>query len=506
MDQADVIRFLSSPAAFGGRPVDVVATHCAMVFLSGDEALKLKRAVHYDYVDQSTIEQRHRLLQRELDLNKLSVPTLYRDLVPITRGEGGLRLGGIGPPVDWVLRMRRFPKADQLDQVTARGEFTDRLAAATGAAIAAYHAAAPVIRRSGDRLIDDILAELGRVFAGLSGAVDAEKEQAARWLVAAQTELSSRRAFLDVRGQGGHVRRGHGDLHLSNIVLLDGRPALYDALEFSEELGTCDVLYDLAFLLMDLGHSGDWRAACRVLDAWLRSLRGKEDSGLAALPLFLSVRAAIRAMVLLQTDAAQGHAGASSEEAGALLALAGRALEPPPARLIAIGGYSASGKSLLASGLAPEVGALPGAVWLSSDLERKAGHAEEERLPEADYAPARRAAVYQQLFTRAGALLSAGQTVLLDATFLDPVLRAGAEAVAERAGVPFAGLWLEAPADVLLARAELRAPGASDANASVVRHQLHEPTGTIAWRRIDAAGCPQTVLGQARSGLGLGTN
>ncbi|MEZ5877581.1 MAG: phosphotransferase [Tepidamorphaceae bacterium] len=105
----------------------------------------------------------------------------------------------------------------------------------------------------------------------------------------------------------GHVRRAHGDLHLRNIVLMDGQPVAYDALEFDETLGTCDLLYDLAFLLMDLCHRGLDRAACRVLDAWLTAFRGTEDGGLAGLLLFMSVRAAIRAMVLPQTDAARGN-------------------------------------------------------------------------------------------------------------------------------------------------------------------------------------------------------
>ena len=106
----------------------------------------------------------------------------------------------------------------------------------------------------------------------------------------------------------------HGDLHLRNLVLIEGRPILFDALEFDETLGTCDALYDVAFLIMDLCHRKLRRQACRVLDAWLREAKGQEDSSLAALPLFLSVRAAIRAMVLLQTDAARGTQGASATE------------------------------------------------------------------------------------------------------------------------------------------------------------------------------------------------
>lgn len=501
LDQAAVISFLSSPAALGLGDVDVVGTHCALVFLSGDIALKLKRAVRYDYLDQSTPELRHALVERELALNAPVAPQIYRDVVPITLGPGGLALGGAGQPVDWVLRMWRFPPGSQLDEVVARGGYSERLATETGRVVAAYHAAAPVACRSGARLIGEILGELGRVFAGVADAAFAVQTKA--WRGAAQRALDRLAPLLDDRGRNGHVRRGHGDLHLRNIVLIEGRPVPFDALEFSEELGTCDILYDIAFLIMDLGHLGLWREACRVLEAWLRETRGTEDAGVAALPLFLSVRAAIRAMVLLQTDVAQGCPGASQIEADAYLALAGAVLEPAPARLIAVGGYSGSGKSRLAAALTPELGAMPGAVWLASDLERKAGLAPVEKLPETQYSAAARRELYRRLFARAAALLRAGQSVLLDATFLDPELRAEAETVAKAAGVSFTGLWLDAPPEVLLARVATRRGDASDADEGVLRRQLAQPAGASGWRQLDASGSCEETLARAREALCL---
>ncbi len=501
MDQSEIIDFLTSPAAAGRGEVEVIGTHCALVFLSGDVALKLKRAVRYDYLDQSTPELRHALLQRELALNAPVAPEIYRDVLPVTLGPGGLALGGDGAPVDWVLRMWRFPAGNQLDAVAARGEFSDRLATETGRVIAAYHAAAPVIRRPGAAPIDEILSELGRVFAEFPAAMRAHG--IGEWREAAHRTLDRQRPLLDARGLGGDVRRGHGDLHLRNIVLLDGRPVPFDALEFSEELGTCDVLYDTAFLIMDLGQRGLWRPACRVLDAWLREARGGQDAGVAALPLFLSVRAAIRAMVLLQTDAAQGRPEASSAEIAAHMALARAALAPPPARLIAIGGYSGTGKSLLAAALAPELGALPGAVWLASDQERKVGLPTTERLPAEQYSPQHRQAVYRRLFDRATALLQAGQSVILDATFLDDGLRGEAEALARSGACAFSGLWLEAPPAVLLARVVGRVPGASDADVSVLQRQLATAVDPRGWQRLDAAGPPEQTLAQARQRLAV---
>ncbi|MCA0995750.1 AAA family ATPase [Alloyangia pacifica] len=519
MTQTQTVAFLSSGAAFdagAAEPVEVVETHGAYVFLCGDTALKLKRAVRYDYMDLSTVELRHEMLQRELDLNAPAAPQIYRDVLPVTRGARGLQLGGSGPVVDWVLRMWRFPAEEEFEAIAARCAFDDALALQTGAAIARYHAAAPVRRVSGRRLIAEILAELDRVFAEFAQAPGAETlgtEALPEWQAAARAALAEQGDVLEARGAAGHVRRAHGDLHLRNLVRIDGQPVLFDALEFDETLGTCDVLYDVAFLVMDLCHRGLPRQACRVLDAWLREARGSEDAGLAALPLFLSVRAAIRAMVLLQTDAARRRIGESAAEVSSYLSLAVRALHPPAAVLLAVGGFSGSGKSVLARALAPGLGALPGAVLLSSDLERKQGRSA-GRLGAENYALGRREAVYERMLERAAVLLAAGQSVVLDATFTDPALRRAAGAVAQEARAGFHGLWLEAPVPVLEARVAARHGDASDADVSVLRAQIARGAGDLDeemggdggwpnyWHRLDASATPTETLAGARRVLG----
>ncbi len=499
-EQSEVIAFLSSPAAFDGREdVEIIETHGAIVFLCGNTALKLKRAVKYDYMDLSTVELRRLMLLREIELNAPQAPMIYRDVLPITQDESGLTLGGKGPALDWVLRMWRFPAENEFENIAARGALDDALAAATGAAIAAYHEAMPVIRREGDGLIKDILAELERVFAEFPGATGTE--QIGAWLADVGTAFARVQPVLAERGRNGHVRRAHGDLHLRNLVLIDGEPVLFDALEFDEELGTCDVLYDIAFLIMDLCHKGMAQQACRVLDTWLSEARGKEDAGLVALPLFLSVRAAIRAMVLLQTDAARKTPGASAEEIGAYLDLARDVLKPKQPVLVAVGGYSGSGKSAVAARLAPTFGPSPGAILISSDLERKAGLPKQIHLPETAYSEGRRGAVYQAMLERAEALLSAGHSVLLDATFIGAAWRDEAASLAERAGVPFHGLWLDAPEEVLEKRLRLRETGASDADVSVLQKQLQTPLGAMAWHRVDASKPIAEVLEIAQSCL-----
>ncbi len=500
--QEEAMAFLGSPAAFGGTgPVERLDTHGAVIFLSGDAALKLKRAVRYDYMDLSTPEKRRTLLERELELNAPAAPTIYREVLPVTRGPEGLRLGGEGEALDWVLRMRRFRAEDELEAVAERGALDGALADEIGRMVARYHEAAPVREEAGARLIGEILDELGRVFADFPGA--AGMERVSDWSTASRAALAAAAPLLDARGRGGHVRRGHGDLHLRNIVLVEGRPVPFDALEFDERLGTCDVLYDLGFLLMDLLHRGLGAAACRALSEYLLAARGREDAGLAALPLFLSARAAIRAMVLLQTDAARGRAGASAAEIGAYLGEAMTALAPRPARLVAVSGFSGTGKTVLARALAPGLGAKPGAVHLSTDLERKAARGLDatERLSGAAYSEAARGEVYAALIRRAETILRAGHSVVIDGAFLESERRHEVERLAARLGVPAAFFWLAAPQDVLEARVAGRKGDASDADLSVLRRQFSLDLGEMRWRRLDASGTPEETAGAARAAL-----
>ncbi len=481
--QDEIVRYLLSPGTYPvPDQVTHITTHGAHVFLCGEAALKIKRAVRYDYMDLSTPELRHALLERELVLNRVTAPTIYRDVLPITRStDGALHLNGDGPAVEWVLRMHRFAADCEMTAVAASGRLTAAVAEALGHVIYDFHTNCPLRAEPGDALIRDILGELGRVLPGFESALGPGVVGA--FLDAAQSNLAKHASILRDRAVKGHVRRVHGDLHLRNLLLLDDQPVLFDALEFDERLATCDVLYDLAFLLMDLCHQSFAGPANSVLNAYLLAAGGHEDSGLAALPLFMAVRAAIRAMVVLQTDQAIGKLGPSVAEAQRYLQQAQNLLHPRKPVLLAVGGLSGTGKTVLAHDLATLVAACPGAVHLRTDTERKAG------TDAARYDPAARVAIYQRILARAETLLVAGNSVVLDATFLDPSQRRAAEDLASRLGFAFHGLWLTAPPAILIERVTARCGDASDADASVVQAQLAQgrPDGS-GWTQIDAGG------------------
>jgi predicted kinase len=293
------------------------------------------------------------------------------------------------------------------------------------------------------------------------------------------------------------VRQCHGDLHLRNIVLLDGRPTLFDGVEFNDKIACTDVLYDIAFLLMDLWRRGLPRHANTV---WNRYLSDTGDfNGLSVLPLFLSCRAAVRAKTSataakLQPDARRGNE--LQALAREYLAMAERLLHPPGPRLVAVGGFSGTGKSTLALGLAPSVGAVPGAVVIRSDEIRKrlSGVSPLHRLGPEGYSSEMSERVYATVAERARLTIREGHSAIVDAVYARPVDRQAIEQVAADVAVPFVGIWLEAPEDTLIARAEQRRNDASDADASVIRLQHRHGTGAMTWHRVEAAPSAEIVL------------
>jgi aminoglycoside phosphotransferase family enzyme/predicted kinase len=451
----------------------VIETHCARLYLAGDTAWKLKKPVDLGYLDFTTLEQRRWALERELVFNRASAPDIYRRLRTVTREGDGLAFDGAGEAVDYALEMRRFDETAVLDRTPEA--IDGALAEQLGRTVARLHAAAPAMHRGGGSVA------LAYTVASNAGHLRRTGLDVEPLIAATDAALVRVAPLLDERAGEGFARRCHGDLHLGNILLEGGRPVLFDCIEFNDRLCEIDVLYDLAFLLMDLQFRGRRDAASRALSAYLdESARRFPDSlwdGLAALPLMQSVRAAVRCHVRAQAGDAEG--------ARAYLAAAVRHLDPPTPRLCAVGGLSGSGKSTFARELAPRAGV---AVVLRSDEIRKRlwGAALTDRLPPAAYTPDEGERVYGVMLQEAQACLLAGRPVVLDAVFLRPEERTAAQELAVHCGVPFTGVWLDAPADILRTRIEARTGDASDADASVLAAQLSREPGPLTWKVIDA--------------------
>ena len=509
-DQRDVIAFLKDPSSYGEGVdrVETIETHASMVFIAGEHVYKLKREVKYAYLDFSTAELRRRACESELALNRRTAPALYLEVLPLTRtAAGAVSFSGAGELVDWVVVMRRFDQDLLFDSLAKTGGLDPRIIEQLADHVALFHAAAERrIDRGGAAEMRDIAKTQHHCLATTRRAGFAQDEVDGI-LEAWREQLAIVGELLDQRRAAGKVRHCHGDLHLRNICLLDGKPTLFDCLEFSESLASIDVLYDLAFLVMDLEHRELAQLANRVLNRYLD--RGEEDNGLAAMPLFLSLRAAIRAHVTATTLEVKSDAAASEEVAAdsrKYLGLAHKFLRPAPCRLIAIGGVSGTGKSTLAAGLAPELGLRPGARVLRSDVIRKIllGVDPEIRLPASAYTRETSRQVYDALCRKAAVGLAAGYSVIIDAVALTPEERRSFAEVARTAAVPFSGFWLEGPMATLANRIRARRHDVSDASPKILAEQLRHDPGPIDWIRIDTDGRPEDCLAAVRRAVATG--
>ncbi|MGE5200427.1 MAG: AAA family ATPase [Acidobacteriota bacterium] len=492
-DQREVFAFLGRGATHGAAEAEVerIVTHCSAIFLVGQRVYKVKRAVKFSYLDYSTLALRRRFCEAELALGRRMAPKLYRALRAITRErDGNLALDGAGEPVEWAVEMRRFDQETLLDRLAERNRLTPALMRRLADAIAAFHAAAaPLPERGGSAAVAAVISDNDRNLR-LAADVPAPGDLDIL-LSASRAALDGIAPLLDRRRIEGKVRHCHGDLHLRNICLFEGEPTLFDGIEFSEALASIDVLYDLAFLLMDLRHRGLGGLGNLAFNRYLD--RSGDTGGIAAMPLFMSMRAAIRAHVSI--------AAGKNELARSYLSLALELLRPRPRALVAVGGLSGTGKSTLAQELAAELGPEPGARIARTDVLRKRmmGVAPETRLPPEAYSHAASERVYAAFRDEAAAALAGGHAAIADATFVDAAERSAIEAIALRAGVPFVGLWLEAPAEVLRARVGRRRDDASDAGLAVLERQLAYDLGPISWQRIDVSGDLAAPLVKARA-------
>lgn len=497
--QSPVVEWLTRGDPWGQAP-EVVETHAAIVFLVGDRAYKLKKAVNLGYLDFSKAEQRRVTLERELTLNRRTAPLLYLRVVAVGRNENGaFTLDGNNNAVDWLLEMRRFPGGALLSGMAERGALDEATMEKLAAHIARFHDAAHAIGGY------DWPAAVARIAHENSDDLEAQSTLFETHEVKAVAD--ARKAMIRACAgtlvvQSADVRHCHGDLHLGNAFVDHGQPTLFDCIEFDDFYATISPLYDLAFLLMDLLARGLPRLANRTLNAWFihreRDRWRDTMESLAALPLYLVLRAEIRAKT-------EGRRPGGVAAARMYLALAQKCLEPHAPRLIAVGGLSGTGKSSLAKELAWRVGGSAGAIHLRTDEIRKriANVALTDRLPTGAYTREASNVVYADLCNLARSALAAGRAVILDAVFAHEAERAHAEALAAEAGVPFDGLWLEAPADILEGRIVGRRGDASDADVAVLRKQLSYDLGRIDWHRLDVSGGATEIADAARQYLRL---
>lgn len=482
--QDETVRFLMAQ----GEDAHCIVTHISIVVLTKERVYKLKRDVVFPYLDFHTPQIRSAMCEREVALNRRTAPQLYLAVRRVTRGDdGALSFDGEGELVDAVVEMRRFEEENLLDNLAIAGRLSAPLVERLAERIAFFHDGAEIVEGRGGAAVMASLLDLGEASSlAKSSVVSAQERRALAddLRSAAQTHG----ALLDTRRDAGKVRRCHGDLTLRNICLVDGEPTPFDCIEFSDELATIDILYDLAFLLMDLRRRRLDKLAAFALDRYLD--HRDEADGLPLLPFFVALRAAIRADVAAARalDADADHA-ALSKETRDYFDLARTLLRPAAPRIVAVAGLSGSGKSSVAAALAPLVGAAPGARTLNSDRLRKKlfGVAPTARLPQEAYAADVSAKVYAAMLSEALRVASLGWSVIVDAVYARESERDALEDAAARAGIPFSGFWLEADASLCDRRVAARRGDVSDATQEIAARQRDYDLGEMRWTRVDAS-------------------
>jgi uncharacterized protein len=479
-----VVAALLRPDAYPhpAENIEMLETHISWVFLAGVYAYKVKKAVEMGFLDFTTLEKRRQFCEEELRLNRRLLPQLYLDVVEIRGSAGALEIAGRGPVLEYAVRMRRFPQEALASRMLADGRLTRELVERLAMRMAHFHAGlspAPPALAYGTTasVLRDACENFDQLAAMLPQRYDSDRLPMIRdWT---EREFMLRYGEIHKRRDAGMTRECHGDLHLRNVVLVDGELVPFDCIEFNPGLRWIDLMSEVAFLFMDLLDRGADALAWRFMNAYLET--NGMYSGLAVLRFYVVYRAMVRAKIHLIRSSQQNLVSAESSRLKdvyeSYVRLAQRCTMLGRPGILLMHGFSGCGKSTIALSLAEELGA----VRIRSDVERKRLHGltpfarSHSTVSSGLYGQDATHATYTRLAEATRTVVTAGYTAIVDATFLLRAHRAELRDVAESTGVPIALLDVRAPQALLHSRLAARAANAhdpSEANLAVLEHQI----------------------------------
>jgi hypothetical protein len=456
---------------------EIIETHISWVLLTGQYAYKIKKPVNFGFLDFSTLEKRRFCCNEELRLNRRLAAELYLDVVPITGTPDRPELGGTGAAIEYAVKMVRFPSEELLSKFAKLGQLNlseiDQLADI----VSDFHQA---IERSDENSPYGDSANIRHWFAENFEHIrplldlNSRKQQLQSIQQWGDNESRNLAELMQQRKNHGYVRECHGDLHMGNMTLINGKIILFDCIEFNPMLRWVDVISEAAFLFVDLLHFGYDRYAYRFLNRYLQHTG--DYQGLALLHYYLIYRALVRAKVALLRLAQQQDDAAAKQalcEYATFADLAERFTKPRPTALIITHGYSGSGKSTMASQLAEKIGAFQ----IRSDIERKRlfGYSANAQtgsgINNGLYTQEANLKTYQYLKDLAKTVLDAGFPVIIDAAFLKAGQRELFRQLAAECGAPFHIVTFQASDRELCSRINRRQGDASEATVDVLRRQ-----------------------------------
>lgn len=490
------------------EPIRLLQTHISFVVLTGDYVYKLKKPVNFGFLDYSSLEKRRYFCQQELKMNQRGAGEIYLEVLPISqRGEEFL-LGSSENIVEYALKMRQFSQENLWTNLFDRGELSDFLLEELGRTIARFHAEAPTdeyIESFG--LPDRIREAIESNYRATEPYIDRVQTRQQFEETKAFTALffQENHALFDRRIAAGKIRACHGDLHLKNIATWHDKIILFDCIEFNEPFRLVDVMYDVAFVVMDLEARGRQDLANIFLNTYVEETGDWE--GLQVLPLYLCRQAYVRAKVTSFLLDDSGISDAEKQEASHSAAdyyrLAWQYAQPRPGRSIVMSGLSGVGKSTVAGWVARRLGA----VRIRSDAVRKhlAGIPLDRRGEAAIYSEAMTQQTYDRLLELGQLLAAKGWSVILDAKFDRSVWRKRAIEWATAENLPIFILYCQASPEVLRDRLNRRTGDIADATADLLESQLAaaEPLDESERKYAIAIDTTQPLAAQLESLLSL---
>lgn len=461
------------------EPVELIQTHISYVFLTGEYAYKIKKAVNFGFLDFSSLEQRRHFCHEEVRLNQRGAGEIYLEVLPISEVGDRFILEDESNPVEYVLKMHQFIEDDSFVSLFEQGKLTPELIAELGKFVAKFHQTAAT---------NDYILAFGKV-ENVRQAFDENYQQTAGYIGRAQTDsqftetqaytdnfFATRTALFEQRITQKWIKECHGDLHLRNIAFWKDQVLLFDCIEFNEPFRFVDVMYDIAFAVMDL----DARSRSDLGNIFLNTYveQTGDWEGLQLLPLYLSRQAYVRAKVTSFLLDDPNIPAADKEQAAKVAAnyyyLAWKYTQVPAVgKIVVMAGLSGSGKSTVGRYIAKT----DQAIHLRSDAVRKhlGGVALDQKGGADLYTPAMTQKTYDRLLELGLLLANQGFTVVLDAKFDQQALRAPVIAAAQKENIPLHIYHCTAPLEVLVDRLNNRVGDVADATADLLPQQQLEP-------------------------------